>query len=115
MRISRGCCRSCADHRHRHRRRCVGAARLHTIQMVMDVFVTIIGDAAIVYLSPGLGLGKTVQKAVRPGTRVPADPQINARSLGNEGAATATGSVHPTPNPPVPAKTPSGSANLTAN
>ncbi len=107
----------------------VGAAKLHTIQMVTDVVVGIIGEATIIYLSPGLGSGKKVQPGalplprptltppagqpvpvprLAPGTRVPPGPApVNAPSLGSD--------IRPTPRPAVPGKTPSGPTNVSPN
>jgi hypothetical protein len=96
-----------------------GADKLYKIQMVADFFVAIIGNAMIIYLSPGLGPGKTAQPGARstasrmaPNTSIPrSPPPVNAPSLGSDTRGTFTGSVRPTPRPAAPGKTPSGPPN----
>jgi hypothetical protein len=107
-----------------------GSAKLYMLQMVTDFVITVIGDATIIYLSPGLGPGKKVQPGalplprptlttpagqpvpvprLAPGTHVPVGPapQVNAPPLGSD--------IHPTPRPASPGNIPSGPTNISPN
>jgi hypothetical protein len=56
-----------------------------------------------------------VQPRPSPSPVAKPTPAVNAQSLGSEPPATFTGSVHPTPRPAAPGKTPSGPRSVSPN
>jgi hypothetical protein len=73
------------------------ATTLGLIQDVLGGVIQVIGDATIVFLSPGLGVGKTLQPAVRPSPN-----PIRLPPVGRGVPSTAPGTSPPTPRPLYP-------------